>query len=129
MIVKNLRHPGFDYHSVSVYFVTVCAVRRGDVFGHCREGQVTLNTLGGIIDDTLRRTPQQYQGVELDADVVMPDHVHAILVVSLKRPGQDLSAIGTGIQVRQDETHPPTDGNRCTRLAAQLLRPGCPRRP
>jgi putative transposase len=76
---KRLRLSGFDYGSPGAYFVPACASRRGPVFGAVRGGTVHLNTHGLIVSQALGAIPD-YHDVGVDTAIVMPDHVHAILI-------------------------------------------------
>ena len=76
---KRLRLSGFDYGSPGTYFVTACASRRGSVFGVVRGGAVHLNTIGLIVSQALAAIPDHHD-VDVDTAIVMPDHVHAIVV-------------------------------------------------
>jgi putative transposase len=69
-----MRWRGWAYDNPGGYFVTVCAETRGAVFGHLMESNVALNRVGVLVAEQL----QALEGV--DSWVVMPDHVHAILV-------------------------------------------------
>jgi REP element-mobilizing transposase RayT len=70
----------FAYGAGYTYFVTICTGRRGAVFGVVRDGAVLLNRLGRLVLARLREVPDGNPGVDLDEHIVMPDHVHAILV-------------------------------------------------
>jgi REP-associated tyrosine transposase len=92
-----LRLSGFDYTSAGAYFVTVSAARRGSVFGDVREGTVQLNACGHLVSEALGAIPRHHHA-ELDACVVMPDHVHAIVLLG---PGRDtLSSIVGAFKAR-----------------------------
>jgi REP element-mobilizing transposase RayT len=70
----------YDYARGGAYFVTVCAGRRGTVFGTVAGGAVALNELGIVVARCLDTVPDHHR-VRLDSAMVMPDHVHAIVVL------------------------------------------------
>ena len=61
--------------------MTVCAAQRGPVFGRLAEREVVLNPVGKIVAGQLVALPGRVDGVRLDAWIVMPDHVHAVLIL------------------------------------------------
>jgi REP element-mobilizing transposase RayT len=64
-----------------VYFVTVCAARRGLRFGWISDGTVVENAYASIVRECWLDLPNHYPHVSLDAFVVMPDHIHGIVVL------------------------------------------------
>jgi REP element-mobilizing transposase RayT len=77
---RSTRLKGYDYSQTGAYFVTVCSLERGFVFGKIAEGQMRLNPLGEIVQACWRCLPQHFWHLELDAFVLMPNHVHGIIV-------------------------------------------------
>jgi len=78
---RSIRLPGYDYSQPGAYFVTVCTRDRECLFGKATKGAVCLSALGQIVAGCLADLPSHFQDVELDEWVVMPNHVHAILVI------------------------------------------------
>ena len=74
---KSTRIPLFDYSSDQFYFVTICAYDKKCIFGKPGE----LNQIGKIVYDALINIPNHYQHIKIDHCVVMPNHLHAIIVV------------------------------------------------
>ena len=56
-------------------------IQRENLFGEIVEGEMRLNTSGKIVTDCWCAIPAHFPHVELGAFVVMPDHVHGILVI------------------------------------------------
>jgi REP element-mobilizing transposase RayT len=77
---KRLRLRSFDYSSAGAYFVTICAVARAPRFGRLDDASITLRPLGQLVSDHLERV-RSIPGVELLASVVMPDHVHTVVML------------------------------------------------
>ena len=82
---QRLRLKDFDYATPGGYFVTVCARDQRCVFGRIQGDLMTLNRLGRLVEDALDGIAEFHPGVDLDASVVMPNHVHAIVVVDRLR--------------------------------------------
>jgi putative transposase len=75
---KNPRLRGYEYSLAGGYFVTICASRRGDVFGVVDEGEVVLNDIGKMVQQCWHEIPERFPSVELDTFILMPDHFHAV---------------------------------------------------
>jgi len=78
---RPIRLPAFDYTSPGAYFVTICTHRHQCLFGDIEDGTMRLNPFGQIVRETWDLLPRHYPHVELDSFVVMPNHVHAIIVI------------------------------------------------
>jgi len=78
---RSVRLKRWDYASRGAYFVTVCAHGRECVFGEVRSGRVVLNGADKIVESAWNDLPLHYPRVELDVFVVMPNHVHGILII------------------------------------------------
>ena len=85
-----MRLGGYDYSYPGVYFVTVCAARRGLLFGWISDSRVVENAR--IVRDCWLDLPNHYPHVSLDTFVVMPDHIHAIIVLLDTRKVGDVRA-------------------------------------
>jgi putative transposase len=89
---RSIRLGGYDYTCPSVYFITVCAAQRGLLFGGVSEGRVVENVNSRIVRDCWLDLPSHYPHVSLDAFVVMPDHIHGIIVLR--------DTVGAGLRAR-----------------------------
>jgi putative transposase len=78
----SLRLKGYDYSQAGAYFITVCTHRRVLLFGDVIEANVRLNDVGAIVNESWANLPNHYRGIELDAFIVMPNHVHGIIILS-----------------------------------------------
>jgi REP element-mobilizing transposase RayT len=94
-----MRLSGFDYTLPGAYFVTVCASRRGSVFGCVRDGAVRLNACGLVVSEALDAITDHH-AVQVDTSVVMPDHVHAIVVIARDPRPETLSAVVGAFKAR-----------------------------
>ncbi len=84
---KNPRLKQYDYTSYNYYFATICTHEKKCLFGN----PTKLSPMGKIAADCLRNVPVHFQGVWIDKWVVMPNHVHAI--VMLPGNGVNLSTV------------------------------------
>jgi len=79
---RSIRLQGYDYRSASTYFITICTHQRECLLGETIEGEMRLNEFGKVVADTYVWLETQYSYVHWDAWVVMPNHLHGILVVT-----------------------------------------------
>lgn len=82
--MRGRRHPrlrNFDYASPAAYFVTACVRDRMCVLGSVAGGIVRPSALGRLVAACWRRLPLHHEAVEVDAFVVMPNHVHGIVIL------------------------------------------------
>jgi REP element-mobilizing transposase RayT len=85
----SIRLRGYDYSRAGAYFVTICAQGRECLFGEIVDGEMLLNEFGGCVVRWWDDIPRHFVGVDTDAFVVMPNHVHGIIVIvgaGLPRP-------------------------------------------
>lgn len=76
---RSIRLPKFDYARQGAYFVTVCTCNRICLFGDLVEGEMRLNEAGCLVQEVFDGLPAHYPHVELDARIIMPNHVHGIV--------------------------------------------------
>ncbi|GBD27454.1 hypothetical protein HRbin30_02801 [bacterium HR30] len=79
---RSIRLKGYDYSQDGAYFVTIVTQDRACLFGQVVDGEMRLNELGTIVWATWHDLPRHYPNVDLDAFVVMPNHVHGIIVLT-----------------------------------------------
>jgi len=78
---RSLRLKDYDYARAGTYFVTVCAQDRACLFGDIVDGAMRLNDAGRMVQTVWDDLPNHYAGMETDAFIVMPNHVHGIVVL------------------------------------------------
>jgi len=76
------RRNNYDYGSPWGYFVTICTVGRQYYFGEIVDGIMMLNDIGKIINQYILSIPDHFPHVEIHDHVVMPNHVHILLLTS-----------------------------------------------
>ena len=75
---KQIRLADFDYSTNGAYFVTVCTKNRRNLFGPVGASSVSAR----MITKTFLNTIKSFPAVESPIFVVMPNHFHAIMVIS-----------------------------------------------
>ena len=80
-IRRSIRLQGYDYAQAGIYFVTICTHRKKCLLGSVANDRVALSALGEIVRECWMRIPEHFPRVKLDAFVVMPNHLHGVLVL------------------------------------------------
>ena len=79
---RSIRVQGYDYSSEGAYYVTIVTYQRDCLFGEIKNDEMVLSNLGKIADECWRAIPEHFPNVELGAYVVMPNHVHGIILIN-----------------------------------------------
>ncbi|NDJ52900.1 MAG: hypothetical protein GYB68_07440 [Chloroflexi bacterium] len=77
---KSPRLKGYDYRLSGAYFVTICSYQRGYLFGEVADSKMVLSRAGAIAQERWLDLPNHHS-VGLDAFIVMPNHVHGIVIL------------------------------------------------
>lgn len=76
----SIRLKEYDYSTAGIYFLTTCVWDRAEILGKINDFEVRLSPLGHIVQEVWESIPWRYEGLELDAFVIMPNHVQGIVV-------------------------------------------------
>jgi REP element-mobilizing transposase RayT len=87
--IASARLRGWDYAGAGWYFVTLCTRNQECFFGEIVEADLQLSTIGDIVAEEWQKTPTIRPNVELDEWIVMPNHIHGIIVI---KPASDESS-------------------------------------
>ncbi len=79
---RSIRLKGYDYAQPGAYFITICTQHRACLFGEVVDGEMRLNDYGKIVEFTWHDLVNHISGIMLDAFVVMPNHVHGIVIIT-----------------------------------------------
>jgi putative transposase len=79
---RSLHLPEFDYSTPGAYFVTICALDRKCAFGEIVEGDMRMNELGELVAGCWNEIPSHFPNAGMDAFIVMPNHIHGVLLFS-----------------------------------------------
>jgi len=79
---RNLRFSEFDYSQPGAYFVTIVSQDRKQLFGKVINGEMILNDVGLMVNGVIEEIPKQYKGINVEAFVVMPNHVHILFNIA-----------------------------------------------
>ncbi len=78
----TVRLPGYDYAQTGGYFVTIVTHGRECALGTVVDGNVILSNQGIVVQRSWRDLPQHFHRVVLDGFVIMPNHVHGIIMIT-----------------------------------------------
>jgi len=116
---RSIRLKGYDYAQPGAYFITICTHHRECLFGDVVDGEMRLNTFGKIVEWTWRDLPNHIVNIVLDAFVVMPNHVHGIVIIV-----DDHHMVGAGSEPAPTEPAPtePAPTNRKRHGLPEIVR-------
>jgi REP element-mobilizing transposase RayT len=83
---RSIRLQRYDYTQMGAYFVTICTWQRECLFGKVINGEMQLSRYGETVQFNWDTLPKRYSNVDLDAFIIMPNHVHGIII--LKETGK-----------------------------------------
>ena len=89
---KRNRLQHYDYSSCGAYFITICTKDRKNIFWDMKQPNIVgeaislppspkLSAYGQIAEDAIQAIPKHYLRVEVDRYVIMPNHIHLILLI------------------------------------------------
>lgn len=78
---KNIRLQGYDYAKAGAYFITIVTKDREPLFGKIVDGEMVLNAMGELVDYTWKDLINHNPNIGLDEFVIMPTHIHGIIVI------------------------------------------------
>ena len=86
--------PNWDYGSNGMYFITICTQNREHLFGDVIGGKMQLSEIGIMANIYWNEIPQHFSFVKLGEFVVMPNHIHGILIIE-KMDNDDVQPVET----------------------------------
>lgn len=112
---RSIRLKDYDYSQPGGYFVTICTQNRACLFGTIMKGKNHLNKAVCMIKDTWCELPTRFPFVQLDAFVIMPNHVHGIILITdEKQPPVGVPLVAqdqNGNEIRAGTRPAPTEDN------------------
>lgn len=80
--IETTRLKGWDYCNNGAYFITICTQNWQQFFGEIYNGEMQLSKIGEIADKYWKEIPNHFPSIILDNYVIMPNHVHGVLIIS-----------------------------------------------
>jgi putative transposase len=85
--IASSRAQWWNYSWNSAYFITICTQKREHYFGEITNKKMQLSNVGILADVFWHEIKNHAKNIELDAFIVMPNHIHCILILN----GNDLN--------------------------------------
>lgn len=88
---ESMRLQNHDYATQCMYFVTIDTYNMNEYFGDVMPAQtghdpsIHLTAIGVIARDYWHEIPKHFNFIELDAFVIMPNHIHGIIHFNVPR--------------------------------------------
>lgn len=79
---RSIRLKGYDYSRAGAYDVTICTHQRLALLGKVINAEAQLNEIGELVRDHWLKAESHSDGVELDMYIIMPNHLHGIIVLT-----------------------------------------------
>ena len=80
--IESTRLEDWDYSSSGYYFVTICTNNMECVLSRITDGKVVLTGIGNIAKRLWLEIPEHFKNVELDEFIIMPNHMHGIVIIN-----------------------------------------------
>jgi REP element-mobilizing transposase RayT len=105
--IESTRLTGWDYSSPGYYFVTICTQQLQPFFGEVVGGVIHLSSVGEIAQKFWEEIPKHNQHTQLGESVIMPNHVHGIIIIQDQSDNQVVETLhATSLQNRMSEIAP-----------------------
>lgn len=82
---RSIRLKGYDYTREGAYYFTICCHQRRCLLGEIEDGVIQLNIIGATVQSVWHSLPRHFPLIELDAFVIMPNHIHGIIFITDSR--------------------------------------------
>jgi hypothetical protein len=80
--IASARAQWWDYGHNAAYFITICTAYRKNYFGKITNRKMILSDIGKIADDCWMNIPAHFPFVDLGQYIIMPNHVHGIVIIN-----------------------------------------------
>jgi len=94
---RSIRLKGYNYAQAGAYFVTICTQGKTCLFGEVIDREVRYNDAGRMVANEWEKIPERFPNVILDTFIVMPNHIHGIIIITDP-------AVGAGLVPAQNMT-------------------------
>ena len=89
---RTIRYPDYNYAMAGCYFITICSYDKRPLFGRIENDGVILSKCGQVVLEEWLKTAEVRPLVDLDEFVIMPDHMHGILLLRESNSIRELRA-------------------------------------
>ena len=92
--IESARAEWHDYNGGS-YFITICTKDREHYFGEIVDGEMVLSDIGKYADEQFNNVSSHYPYAEIPLWTIMPNHLHAIVVIDGNKTKYDRRVVET----------------------------------
>ena len=111
--IPSARLQSWNYGWNAIYFITICTRNHVAYFGEIKSSNMILSETGEIATNFLLEIPGRYSYARLDEYVIMPNHVHMIMVIDKGHDGLDGADVKNRDAInRRDAINPDKNLNR-----------------
>ena len=90
--VRKSPRAQWHHYDGAEYFVTICTCNRVHYFGEVQDGQILLTAIGECLKDQIESVQKYYSYAEIPLYVIMPNHVHMVVIVDYRFVGTQFIA-------------------------------------
>jgi len=108
---RSIRLKGYDYSQAGAYFITLCTHNREHLFGEVVSGNMILNEYGKVASNEWAKTPEIRPHVALDVFVIMPNHMHGIIIINGRGESHSPHNVDPPYTANIGESHSPHNIN------------------
>ncbi len=94
--IESTRLRSWDYASNGYYFITICTKNRECFFGKIANGKMEFSNIGNIAKKYWQEIPKHFPFVKLDKFIVIPDHIHGIIIIDKPTKPQNVTTAFSG---------------------------------
>lgn len=94
---RSNRKVNHDYSDPGIYFITANIQDGEEILGVVEGGNMNLNEYGEIVKNHLIKLPEYHKRIVLDEWVIMPNHIHMIIILRDYDFDNGISSIGTNV--------------------------------
>ena len=87
--INTVRLKNHDYSSNATYFITIVTKNRDNYFGKIINDEMILNEIGKIVYQEWYISEKIRNNIFLDEFIIMPNHIHGIVIVDNGNNGGD----------------------------------------
>jgi len=120
--VESARLKNWDYGWNASYFVTICTKNRIYFFGNVVDDEMILNDIGLIADNCWLQIPEHFPFVKLGEHVVMPNHVHGIVIIGKSDDNRPVETQNFASLQRNQQPPSPNKFGPQSRNLASIIR-------
>lgn len=79
---SSTRLKTWNYAQNGYYFITICTDARAKYFGQIINNEMSFSKMGLVAEKYWKEIPAYYPFVNLDAFIIMPNHIHGIIIIT-----------------------------------------------